>query len=58
MENDSGVDVTDNTFSGGLTSMDMKNGDTFYVVNNTFYNPIRHAISVIENSNVLAGKVT
>lgn len=38
-------------------SVDMKNGDGFYIVGNTFYNPEQHAISIVENSNVAPGKV-
>lgn len=57
MDGANSIDIVNNTFSGGVSSLDILNSSSITVSDNTFYNPDTYAISVIEDTNVPAGTV-
>jgi len=51
------ISVSNNTFSGWFVSIDFRDGEDLTLSNNTFYNPVTHALVVTETSAVPAGTV-
>lgn len=51
------ADILNNTFSGGLVSLNILNSSSMSVSDNTFYNPDTYAVGITEDTSVPAGTV-